>query len=258
MIAALALTPLAQVLILGTYHFADAGRDGVKTKLRDTLSASRQAEILDLTNRLAQFHPTKIAVEATPERAEELNRHLAGYLGGTVNLTANEIDQLGCRLARLCGVTELTPIDSPLDLDFPRLMQFLGEKDPSRATKLGGQMQSIGRKFEAWDQEFTVSQLLAIHNNPTYFAQSHRFYVSLSDVPPGADILGDWYKRNVRIYGNLRRSIQPGDRVLVIYGSGHAKILRDLVEASGDLTLVEASKYLPRCPVKPDALRFVD
>jgi hypothetical protein len=258
MIAAIALAPIAQILILGTYHFADAGRDVVRTKLRDTMSASRQAEIIDLTNRLARFRPTKIAIEATPERAEEINRRLAGYLAGTVNLTANEIDQIGCRLARQCGVSELTPVDSLLNLDFARLMQFLGEKDPSRATKLGGQMQSIGKKFEEWDRQFTVGQLLAIHNSPAYLTQSHRFYVSLADVPPGADILGDWYKRNARIYGNLRRSIQPGDRVLVIYGSAHAPILRDLVQASGDLTLVEASKYLPACPVRPDAFRFVE
>jgi hypothetical protein len=56
----------------------------------------------------------------------------------------------------------------------------------------------------------------------------------------------------------LRNAIQPGDRVLVIYGSGHLNILQKLVQDSGDLELVQASKYLPRCPVSPEELRFLE
>ncbi|MHA0111104.1 DUF5694 domain-containing protein, partial [Klebsiella pneumoniae] len=87
----------------------------------------------------------------------------------------------------------------------------------------------IGPTLEGWDRSYSVSQILAIHNSPWYIEESHRFYVSLCDasdgkVFPGADMLGDWYKRNARIYGALRRSIRKGDRVLVLYGSGHAKI----------------------------------
>jgi hypothetical protein len=262
MIAALALAPLAQVMILGTYHFADAGRDKVKTQIRDIKSAERQKEIVELVNRIARFRPTRIAIEATPDRADAINQRLAAYRQGTYNLTTNEIDQLGFRLAQQCKVDQLTPIDCHLDLDFDRLMQFLGTTNPSRAQRFGELMQSIGKRLQDWDNDFAVSQLFAIHNSLAYITQSHQFYLSLCDATdgtqfPGADIVGDWYKRNARIYGNLRRCIQPGDRVLVLYGSGHAKILRELVQDSGDLALVEASKYLPPCPVKPDALPFM-
>jgi Family of unknown function (DUF5694) len=263
MIATLALAPLAQVMILGTYHFADAGRDKVKSQIRDMGSAERQKEIVELVNRIARFRPTKIGIEATPNRADAINQNLAAYREGTYHLTTNEIDQIGFRLAKQCNITRLTAIDAQLDLDFDRLMGFFGMTNPTRARRLGTLMQSIGKRFEDWDNEFSVSQLFAIHNNPAYIAQSHQFYLSLCDANdgtefPGADIVGDWYKRNARIYGNLRRSIQPGDRVLVLYGSAHAKILRELVQDSGDLALVEASTYLPPCPLKPEALRFIE
>lgn len=263
MLAVLALTPMAQVMILGTYHFADAGRDVVKTELRDPRSPVRQKEIAEVVRRLEAFRPTRIAIEASPDQGVAINRRLADFFGGSYEPSANEIEQVGFRLAKAAKVTELTPIDTQLDLDFGRLFQYLGQHDPERAGRLSQQMQAIGAKFQDWDARFSVGQMLAIHNSPAYIRDSQRFYVGLCSAGragdfPGADILGDWYKRNARIYGNLRNSIKPGDRVLVIYGSGHLKILQEMVKDSGDLELVQASRYLPRCPVGRDDLWLGD
>lgn len=263
MLCAIALVPFAQVMVLGTYHFANPGRDAVKTRLRDTMSATRQKEIAELVKRLSVFRPTKIAVELKPENAAKLNSNLAAYRGGTYDLGANEIEQIGYRLAAQGRLDTLLPIDSQLDLDFGRLMGFMQAKEPARGQKFGAQIQQIGAKFEDWDSKYSVGALLAIHNNPGFIKQSHQFYVSLCDVTdgsehPGADVLGDWYKRNARIYGNLRKGIVKGDRILIIYGSGHAKILRELIQDSGDLELIEASKYLPACPLRADELKLTD
>jgi len=38
--------------------------------------------------------------------------------------------------------------------------------------------------------------------------------------------------------------IEPGDRVLVIFGQGHAPILRQLAIDSGDIDVVEPGAYL--------------
>jgi hypothetical protein len=38
------------------------------------------------------------------------------------------------------------------------------------------------------------------------------------DVYGGADMVADWYKRNLRIFANLTRISEPGDRVFIIYG----------------------------------------
>ncbi len=61
----------------------------------------------------------------------------------------------------------------------------------------------------------------------------------------GADLLSKWYERNIRIFANLQRITRPGDRVLVLFGSGHAPILRELIQHDPRLRLVEPRDYLP-------------
>src|SRR5665647_2316095 len=55
----------AEVLILGTYHMANPGRDVFNMKADDVLSPKRQAEIGELLEVLKRFKPTKIAIEST-------------------------------------------------------------------------------------------------------------------------------------------------------------------------------------------------
>jgi hypothetical protein len=68
--AAQGLTAAAQcterpaILILGTYHMANPGRDVHNMQAHDVLSATRQQEIADLIDVLKRFRPTRIAVEA--------------------------------------------------------------------------------------------------------------------------------------------------------------------------------------------------
>jgi len=38
----------------------------------------------------------------------------------------------------------------------------------------------------------------------------------------GVEPVANLYRRNLRIFANLTRIIEPGDRVVVIYGAGHA------------------------------------
>jgi hypothetical protein len=60
-----------------------------------------------------------------------------------------------------------------------------------------------------------------------------------------SDFFVNWYKRNIRMFSNIARyTTFPGDRVLVIAGSGHLKILRDLAKDAPYFCLVEPNSYL--------------
>jgi hypothetical protein len=55
---------------------------------------------------------------------------------------------------------------------------------------------------------------------------ANRSGTELSSLEPGdwagADLVSDWFRRNMRIYNNVVRLVDsPDDRVLVIFSAGH-------------------------------------
>lgn len=243
----------AQVMVLGTYHMANPGRDLVKSSIRDTMGAERQSEIQMLESRLARFNPTKIAVEAMAGGLTK-ERYIA-YCQGKVELSPNEIEQVGFRLAKTLGHEEIFPVDYAADMDFEGLAAFAqAEKQTWFLHLLDSMPGEVGRKMEEVDRQFTVSQILALYNSPGFYRFSQSFYmdmlrVNAGDKYPGVDVVAGWYRRNMVIYANIRRVIDsPRDRVLVIYGAGHAKLLSDFVYDASDLIHVDPLEFLPDVP----------
>ncbi len=140
-------------------------------------------------------------------------------------------------------------------MDFDKLGKFAqDEKQTWFLQMMATFPPKIAKKMEELDQNYTVSQILAAHNDPPNVAFSHTLYMDMlklnkDDSYPGVDVVSDWYKRNLTIFSNIRRIIDsPNDRVLVLYGSGHAKLLNDFVRDSRDLESVSPMKYLPTPP----------
>src|ERR1700728_551428 len=45
----------------------------------------------------------------------------------------------------------------------------------------------------------------------------------------GADLVAAWHRRNLKMFAKLSRLSGPGERILVLYGQGHAYLLRDFI-----------------------------
>ena len=91
-----AAAPVTSVMIVGGYHMSNPGHDLHDVHADDVLAPRRQKEIVAITNALARFHPTKVAVEwDAPVVAERYPK----YLAGTLPPSRNEVVQLGFRLA---------------------------------------------------------------------------------------------------------------------------------------------------------------
>ena len=78
---------------------------------------------------------------------------------------------------------------------------------------------------------------------------SHGLYLGLLQVGAGADYAGAdlvaaWYRRNLAIFANLVRIAAPGDRILVVFGSGHEPLLRQLVEQTPGFQAVSVAETL--------------
>ncbi|MBE0669690.1 MAG: hypothetical protein IH588_03805, partial [Anaerolineales bacterium] len=60
----------------------------------------------------------------------------------------------------------------------------------------------------------------------------------------GADAAASWWHRNFRMYANIQRYAEPGEKVLAIGGQGHTAILKDLLKFDLDREAVDIVQYL--------------
>ncbi len=242
---------VVRVLLLGTYHFANPGKDQFNLKADDVLVPKRQKEIEELVKRLNEFKPTKVAVEAVYEDKATIES-FEKYLKGESELTRNETEQLGFRLAKLAGNSNIYPIDVHLGLDDSKLGPLIG-KSPELQAKMG-ELDRFGKAVIAqiadWLEKGTIGETLYQMNRPEAIAQAQSPYLGVlapiadGDNYAGADMVADWYKRNLRILANLNRIAEPGDRIVIVYGQGHIPILRDFVIESPDFCSVDPLPYL--------------
>lgn len=241
------------VLVLGTYHMANPKLDLVTVDIRDTLGADRQQEIAALNARLAEFRPSKIIIEAVPP-ADESAQAYARYLAGNATLASGEDEQIGFRLAKQFGHKRLYPADSWQGLDFGALMASAEKQNKAAfVSRLQSMLANVAQMMRNLDRENTVSEILAALNCAAGHRMSHSFYMDLLDADgggefAGSDVTGSWYQRNLRIFSNIKRLAEPGDRLLVIFGAGHAKLLGDFVRDTRGWALEDPMKYLPEPP----------
>ncbi|HEX5733928.1 MAG TPA: DUF5694 domain-containing protein [Blastocatellia bacterium] len=241
----------AQVMVLGVYHMDNPNQDYVKTNVDDHLSEKRQGQILEVSELLAKFKPTRIVLEAV-EGVSPVHRNYDAYLKGEYALKADERDQLGLRLAKQLGHKRVYAVDHRIGMDFESVVQA-AQQSGNRVflEAFQGVMAEI-QEFEKRKARMTVREILAEMNDPTHIAKARDLYLQIARVRSGdkfvgADVLTNWYQRNFRIFSLLAPVIEsPEERVLVIFGAGHAPILRELVQSSPDLQLVEPNDYLSK------------
>jgi len=245
-----------EIMVLGLYHFDNPGRDMVNPQVEDMLAPKRQAELEALARSLAQWQPTKIAVEqevAGPSfevdnysRADEL-----------LEISRNETVQIGFRLARMLGHEAVYGYDErggprePGYFPMGKVQAFAKESGQMPLIEgLIGEVQEMTAAQDARRAGQTVAQSLYVHNDGARLdAQHDRFYYSLiaigdGDEQPGAELNAYWYMRNAKMFGKIDKIAQPGDRVLVIAGSGHASWLRHFARRMPGYRLVETMPYL--------------
>lgn len=240
-----------QVMILGTYHFANPGLDLHNVEADDVTAPRRQAEIADVTARLARFAPTRVAIEARPDTADLSVPAYRAFTPADLQTRRNETVQIGYRLAHLLGHADIYGIDVEGDFPYGALQEWSAANGrASDLEALSNQIGAIVGEFQADLAERSIGQSLAWMNDPERTEQAHRlFYYGVmnfadAENQPGADLNAAWYQRNARTFAKLAAIAEPGDRIVVIYGAGHNYWLRHFVQTTPGFELVEANSYL--------------
>ena len=99
------------LMVLGTAHLANYTNDVLTTRVDGVLQPGKQAEIEAVVDALARWRPTRIAVEVSWRDQADLDRRYADYRAGRYVLTADEVDQIGLRLANRLGLDRVDAVD---------------------------------------------------------------------------------------------------------------------------------------------------
>lgn len=239
----------AEVLLLGTFHFANPGLDFAKGDVPDVLTEERQREIAAVVERLKQFKPNKIVVEWPADREGELNQRYAAYREGEHQSERSETYQIGFRLAKLQGLPAVHAIDVKGDMDIGAVMAYAQKHDPAFIGTFQSAMQEVIGPMMKMQKEAPIGDTLRKMNDPAFVERGNALYLQMARVgdvanPVGAEQVGIWYARNIKIFANLARLAKPGDRIIVIYGQGHLPLLQSLIREMPGMTIVSANDHL--------------
>ena len=236
------------VLLLGTWHM-----DMLNLKADDVLVPRRQKEMEELVIRLASFRPTRVLIEA-PYGDPARPKAYADYLAGKHELSRDEREQVAFRLARKMNLSTVAGIDYPMDLDDSQL-NLLMKSSPEMVGKTMEALQADGGKEMEKQQTLlahsSVTEFYRYQNSEEAIQRNHQFYfqylvpIAQGQNYAGADMVASWYKRNLRIMNNLERlQLSRKDRVFILFGQGHVKLLRDFINATPGFCVVNTEAYL--------------
>lgn len=279
-IARRAADDTVETMLLGTYHFNNPGADELNTEVDDYFSDQRQKEMAEVVKQLAKFRPTKIYVEVLPEYQELIDERYSAFVKGELDLKElrngrSETYQLGFRIAKACDLPGVNCVDAP--------GAWLGRNVNETADELMPEFYSKVREVMVERNEEENERLLAnsirenliAMNETRSIMANHSYYNQLSTLVAdpskpagiefdekevedttymmigveqqniGAELVGKWYTRNIKIFSNMIRSIEKDDeRILVIFGQGHIRPIQHFFEDHPTFELVSPIDYL--------------
>ena len=237
-------------MVLGTYHFAAPGLDAVVYDVADVLTADRQAELEAIVAEVARFRPTKVAIEALAEEGARFDSLFASYALGRHQLQRDEREQIGFRLAKSMGHSRVHAVDYEGSFPFGPVLEYAERRDTAFVTWFGSMLSETAATEDSLQRTASIAEILRHDNAPDRLARDHGNYVRVARVGAGDGYVGvpfvsAWYERNIGILANILAISGPGDRVVVLFGEGHAGILRELLEAAPGIEVVDVLGFLP-------------
>ncbi len=241
-----------EVLIVGTYHFDQESN-------YDELDANNQRQLEKLMTRLQKFDATRVFVEKDPKYDSIYNQGYQDYLESDDFITdkENEVFQLGFRMAKRLGHDSIYLFDNK--------PPFVGSLENFAFASFDKYMDSVDVKFnmkhfdqinKVYRHNDSVMNTLDLYDNMKRLnstdianydiSRMHMLEVRFGTNTEwlGADWLGRWYQRNIRMMMHVLKKSEPNDKVLLFVGSNHKWILEQLMNNTPDFKVVNAYDFL--------------
>ncbi|MBC2777516.1 DUF5694 domain-containing protein [Parasphingopyxis marina] len=250
-------TAPVEVMVFGTYHFANPGRDLANVDVDDVLAPHRQAEIEALVDAIAAWRPTRILIET---EAGAPNFEVAGYREFTPAMLGerrNEIVQIGYRLAHRLGHEAVYGFDErggegePDYFPFDAVQSYAAAHGQREIVDgLLAYIQAEVAAMSDFQRDHSIPENLMSSNDSAANRAGHSsFYYGMlaigdGETQPGAELNAYWYMRNAKMFAKIGLIAEPGDRIFVLVGAGHRYWLSHFAENAPGYVAVDPMPYL--------------
>jgi len=237
-------TPTAKVMVVGTFHFH-------QTNSPNILDARHQKDVIALVDQLAVFGPNHIGLECTKAEEDGINHEYQEWLSGSHDLTKNERQQVGFRLAKKLDVKTLSCIDA----DHPPAPNFDGlngwdafnEYAKERGEFDGfstwiPKLEAYTKEAQSFMEKASLADIMNWQNGADADHSNGRMLmievtVGVNDRWVGADWLGRFQGRNIRMFAATQKLVSRSDRILILVGNAHKRPLERLFSDSYEFTV---------------------
>ena len=208
-----------EVMVLGSFHF-DRSRDGsdiIAKNHLDITSEENQKAIEELSSQIvSEFKPTIIALEWRPNSQRRIDSLYQEFQNGNWPLGKHESFQLGFRIAKAMGLSKLHCVDNrpPQPETVTSLEDWEAYSKNMGHDSLWFEYEEDNSAYNAYmdalQNDLGVSEYLKALNSPTNLKRSKQLWLTglvnlgHGDLYVGADLTGHWYRRNTRIFVNIR------------------------------------------------------
>ena len=266
-----------KVYLVGTFHFNASESDVIRGTKVDMETPENQRQLDELVGKLQKTRADKVFVEWMPDlRQHFVDSTYALYRRGQRPVgnqrdNNNEVVQLGFRLANKLNRSRVYCADADGEFDYPAAQQYA--KAHGQGAILNGYLEtqpsdSAGQLIEARTKAIAAirpptprhpgnSLLTRFQTLNTEAADRgnmdgyllNQARVGGGDNYAGADLAGEFFKRNVRIYTNLLRAVdvQHDKAIVLIIGQGHVAFLKSILRYN---SLFEVAEVLPLLEAK--------
>tara|TARA_R110000850_G_scaffold115256_5_gene230689 strand:- start:60405 stop:61253 length:849 start_codon:yes stop_codon:yes gene_type:complete len=209
------------VLNFGSAHLTHTS--DANTAVRDLKDLQVKKDINKIVKSLVAYKPTVICIEMQPDNNSFVNEVFQKYIIDQSNRLnySEELNAIAFETARLSDVKYIYGIDDQMGFDYPSLID-LANRNTSDSLFVMNQMNS----YKEVNNLPLLEQFHKI-NTKEYKMETFNFYNFLATMHTnekyeGADIIADFYKRNIRMYSNFCDiPLTKNDRVLIILGATH-------------------------------------
>lgn len=232
-----------KVMVLGTFHFHHS------PDYYNIISSEKQKEIKAVINSLAEFRPSKIALEASYKDSAKFDSLYKKYRAGKHKLNTNERQQLGFRLADRFEHNTVYAVDYKLRWPYGKVMGWAEEHAPAFMEFYNQWRNKRDQLTESMYKEATIAEHLRWLNNDESReliteVRMRRMELGGTSNFVGVETLSSSYERNLKIFSNIMHYAETGDRIIVIFGSGHNYFLKEFVQMHPDTELAKTLDYL--------------